>query len=352
MFIDFNDLLSARPVPTLLPLDVRRRLHTLGLDEVHQSGLSIARECPNKLHLQPRQERRTMSIHALCGSVFHLAFLRWHETQLRMADEGYWYDLFTEVRMQDPGTIYTFKGRVIEKRDIKILAHYFTTSELLGISLGQVVLLLHMEVMAKGVEILEGEKRLEYVDAQGQKFPVRFVGTLDLVCAWRGRLLIGDVKTSGLWDPYLAKLGGDLDETGSVKKQSYDPTQMLFHPQLRHYDWLYYKVTGRKPDAYGLLFPTNLIPYKTGKDVGKPRGEGFPTPVPAMSAKWAKAYEFDTIKLLTSLTSPHGDYRAMPTNFGKPTCPSCPYFSACLGDAEVAAQAVLLAGSEFDYLRE
>lgn len=332
------------PKPTLLPLEVRKTLHRLGLKRIRQSNVAAGRECPNKLVLSIR-DQTVMSVHALFGSVFHLLFLDIEMTKRRHTDPGFYVELFMIAKAADPHTRYHYRGTELFGKDIKEYGRRFASTSRTGRTLGELAIELHNIMTMNGYDVVAKETPLVYVDGEDSEYPVTLHGTMDLDLYLYGKRVQGDIKSGGLWDVYL-------EDKGGVKAMSYSPVQVQYHPQLMHYDWLKgLMVPGYRADLYALLFPVNLVPYKDEKRAGERRGLPI-VMAPARGAAGIGAYQHDTVAFFKSFTGPHGQYRSMPTNFGSPLCPTCPYFKHCLADTASAGTADALASPEYDYLRQ
>jgi hypothetical protein len=334
---DLFSLCFAKPKPTVLSLELRKKLHAIGWTEIHQSQLSMGRECPQKLHLYLGGQKRTMSCHALLGSVFHRAV----ELQLPISEMGHdlWIYLMENL-ITEGNTTYMYRGAPIQPHNVVDLAMDLESGRSLGVSLGELVMKVLDQLKAMNAIILAVEDRMEYVD--GGQYPIRFVGTLDLLTSSPIGLGIWDCKTSGLWGPLLAG-------KGSVKKQSMSHDELFCHTQLRHYEWLRKMLLRDKASNYALMTPANLVPYKVGAEKGQPRGS-LVLATMAASVKDIDSYQNDIVNFLSRYVD--GPYRAFPTNFGTPLCPGCPYFNTCLRDNTSSQQAAALANNpDLDYLR-
>jgi hypothetical protein len=328
--MNFDDL-TWRPPPPLLDAKLQRGLVAAGYTEIHQSGLNMGRECPQKLHLSTRhREQRSMGLHALFGSVFH-AGIELNESVENMCSMEFWLAVIQQVASRD---VYR-----VEQAQLIDYAQDLTVGRSIGKSMCELIMETMAELARCGIMINSIEERLVLKSGK-----VSFVGTLDMRASMNGEPMIIDVKTSGLWGPVI--------DQSAIKKQSYSAEELFCHTQLRHYDWMSYRMGLGKSSVYALLTPANLIPYAkngAGYNKGDKRGSLLHL-VPAATDEAIRSYELDVINFLKGYVN--GPYRAYPTNFGKPLCPGCPYYNVCMKDTTSNLQANALEDSQYDYLKE
>jgi len=336
----FSILGREPPKPTFLSLEVRKAMHAMGWTEVHYTHMSIGRECAYKLFLylltlQQREgaetSKRSMSVHALLGSVLHLAFENPEYTRQMGHDDWYWRQHFLNVLARDEDTTnYWFNDELIdaESERIREWSHKLATSSTWGISPANIIGRLMGTLTESGWEVIAQEYRYEYIDGEGSKYPIKFVGTIDLVMAIAGMLVIADLKTYGFWDPLLKGKGG-------VKAQNPDHDSLQLDPQLRHYAGFYELLTGQRVGGVALIFPSNVVPYKKsgrGYKAGDERGQRM-CMVPNKGPKFSRSYLETTMKQIEAWVN-GGFHRTYPRTFGKLNCPNCSHYDACLGNTE------------------
>lgn len=345
------------PPPVYLLTDVvRKELRRLGLAEFRRTNYDQLRSCPKKLVLAAsKYSQIMMPAHALCGSVFHLAVMDPEQAEGLSRVPSYYLSLFEQVRALDKTTRYHIKGQLLRWEDIKRLANAFASVDAIGITIGSLAARTAAELRVKGLEPIGVERRIELIDGP-TAIRLTLYGTVDQDALFQGRRVKVDYKTTGLWAPFIG-------EDGQIKGQSMTMNEITFHPQLRYYDWLDYMLGLPTAEFFAVVFPANLIPYKDVKRAGEKRGEVVqvaPVPgafIPADRHTFRASFGVDLLNLLSVFGDPsgRGQYRAMPSVFGKPECPSCPFFQPCLGSAAaargtLAAQA--LSGADYDYLRD
>lgn len=324
-----------------VPADVAAGLRRLRWTQIRHSAYATGRECPQRLAimLATAPPVTSYSVHVLCGTVFHLAFLDPALAAAHAGNARFWQGLFREARARDPQTTFHYRGTPVTWEFVRALCDRFASADRLGIALGELVGRLGVWLQANGFTVEAAEHRLDVDAGHG----ISFYGTEDLVVRKHNLLGVLDVKTTGLWSPYL-------EEDGQVAGQSYSVADVQWHSQLRHYDWLRVRAGLLALTYVGLLLPVNLIPYKIGPKKGRPRGEAGIL-APAQGDRLRAAYEVDLLTFLRSVSRPEGIYRALPVSYGKPACPGCPYFTSCLADIQSASQAAYLQDAALDYLR-
>lgn len=341
--LDILDFLASAKDDIIRPLfseRQRRQLRLMGLGSIRQSQYGMGRECPQKLYLSGRVPAERASAYMLFGSVFAKASEAPDEALARCTDEGYYLSLFKQVRAVDPNVVFYHQGNPVDWGMVKSWALMMSTRERLGMTFGELVHTTQEALYAAGIRTLQREERLSYKEGHGDH-ALELFGTLDQRGFFHGKPIVLDIKLYGVSSVYL-------ETDGSIKKQSFTPLEMQFHPQLRHYEWLLWKQKREAIDFYGIVAPANLVPYIKGPEKGKARGLPFFFS-PTLGTKGRIAYEEDFKRFFSSfVASP--PYRAMPTNFGTVSCPSCPYFNACLGDVSSATQAAAL--SDLSYLKD
>jgi len=337
--LDF--LVTGRKQYEHLPYPIRKVLHQRGLVTIRQSAYAAGRECGYKLSLYPKNKEQQSSVQALCGSVFHLLVENPDEAIKRSADEGYYQYLFKQIRDRDPDTVYMHKGSVVDWVYVKRLALKFSTLETIGIRLGDLAYRTVEYVNKSGIRIVGQERKLVLKD--GDALPVTHTGILDFDATINGQLAHGDLKTTGLWEPYID------DDGGSIKGTSLSDIDVQYHSQLRDYDWLRYRLTGEIVQWHFIVLPANLVPYKDIKRARELRGRPVQM-APTLGLKGILAYEQDRLDFFRSWTAAKPP-RAYPTNWGALSCPYCPFWRACQGDVTSSTDAEAFADPRLDYLR-
>ena len=269
--------------------------------------------------------RGSMSSYALLGSVFHHAVAD-PDMEIRGGDRGYWYQL---LRQYSEDQEYTRKGKAISEMDLIDYANSLVSGE--GILPAKILAkMVRLEIMGFGWDITEAEINMRYTDVgeHGEdgygKYPIVFDGTIDILMSNReGKLGIVDIKTTGLWDR-------TIKGKGSIKGQSWGDLQLRNHRQLKHYDWLFNKLYGKRVSSYGLSFPANFVPYKTGAKKGQMRGNGL---FLTRAEHDLSVYEQDIKRHLSIWSLPWGLGRDYPEIWGKTSCPTCKYYLPCMGGA-------------------
>ena len=335
----------------ILPVDIRRKLHEIGWTEIHYSGLSKGSFCGYQLYLNilARQQdyqaivgKRKISAFALVGSVAHLAFEDYENTCEVQADGStvlgldpwYWQQLFNIVIASNKATtIYTWDDCEVSPSLIEMWSQRLANRNTYGITLVEIFRKLKRPLIESGWEFVESEAVLNYVDGEGMDYPIVFRGTVDLIAAFRGMLFLFDLKSFGMWRILFAC-------KGSPKSFSIGAEEMQYVRQLRHYDWLYWKINGRRVDNVGYILPSNMIPYKrSGKTYEKGADRGQPmASAPVLDMKQMLAYERDMVRQITAWTR-NGFVRHYPEVYGKVYCVDCPFFDACLRDPRSAVTA-------------
>lgn len=330
-----------------LPVELRMKLHDVGFTDVHQSGLAEWAECHAMLGFHLQAKKVVHEAPLLLGSVMHSALSDPH-----LKDDGwevdYWLEKFAQVKAADfarsglanPADItYHLNGQLLTKKDIVRWSCDFVSAVQTGILLPKILLEVKQEIEDAGLQIADQEFPLSF--SVGGEYPIRFHGTLDLILLdQEGNLGIADFKMSGLIGAYTK---GDVPN-----KVSFDPEQILFHRQLRHYHWMFRRVApDQKPRFYGIVAPTNRFPYKVGPNKGSPKGSCL-FMGPAMDDYFVADYESMVLDQLRWIGE--GNFtKLLPSTFGKPSCPRCRYFKVCMNDPTASKVA---GSSEFDFLRQ
>jgi hypothetical protein len=299
--------------PTILDEDTRAAMARAGWTTVRQSN--VFQPCPRKLKFIIDEEHRYMSLYALLGSVFHLAWENRKTATLN--SQAYWVRLFMECRAKDPNTTYVLDKVPINMSQIREAARVMADF------LPEIIEHVAEELDRQGVQVLEHEHRVEYEDGITNK--VTFQGTLDIRAERGGRRMTLDVKTTGMWDPVFAALRGRGSR--QPKAVSFEMIQLQTHNQLRHYGWLEFISTGKWPEEVGIIVPTNASKYVRGPKKGQRKGPVlYYAPVLPFVPE---TYQEDLVALIRS-TINGGFYRAMPSTYGKSDCPGCQFFTACI----------------------
>jgi hypothetical protein len=322
--MNLADKLRELRKPTLLTESTRRGLHEIGWTDIHQSSLKKWRECHAYLLHEVRNEgAKRFPVNVLMGSVFHLAVERIDDTREHGGDWGFWYSLFHEVLARDVGVKYMVKGSPITNGHIKTWSAQFTRSDVLGASLQFLSVGIYDAIRARNWKIIATEYSLSFID--GRTYPVRFTGTQDIkVTTPSGAIGILDVKSYGMWGPFVS-------DDGTPSKQSYDSEQITYAPQLRHYHWMeWVKFPEQKVSFYGIVTPSNLIPYKVGDKKGQPKGDCIFV-APALNESYIRDYQWQVVDSLNHIANKVFT-KLMPESFGKPSCPTCPHFDVCMAD--------------------
>lgn len=320
----------------MLSLETRRKMHELGWESVRQTQIATGRECPAELLLAlqfPQTEWATPN--QFLGSVLHTAIERADETLRHGIRQDYWIGLMLEQHRRQPVQTDRF---TLSTRDLLTeWARRFCDVNTYGIEMVDLVGKVIAAMRAAGWKIVSRELLLEYTD--GEEYPVRFHGTIDLVVELpSGELLILDVKSFGLWARILSD-----DAKGSMASQSYERDEILWDPQLQSYLWLYGKVKRKLVAGYGLVMPVNGIPLLKNCPAG-PKGadRGRILQVWRQDNPGAigAAYQNNLVDTITSWIE-GGFYRAMPRAYGKAVCPDCRYFKYCVGDLSSSAHRIV-----------
>lgn len=321
--------LAARPKPQwLLPLDVRRTLHEIGLTDIRQSGLSTGRACPADLKwsvslAQPVPEMK--SAHAFLGSVVHSALADLQGCTSDGQFKEYWMGLINFQRSLEP--LVGYRGAVATERDYDTWASRMvlpTTFCREGITVRDLVMRIAEWLTSLSIRVVSQETKLRYVD--GDEYPITFSGTADVYGMHPVGGIVLDLKNYGL-------LGPILDEEENVKGQQIDSAMLTYDPQFLHYGWLGARSHGWKVAAFGLILPSNLIPLQSaGKTRAKGELRGPPVVLEFLGhpAEHYRAYQRDLVDTLTGWAR-GGFYRARPRDlFGKLRCPKCVWKDDCL----------------------
>lgn len=327
--MNFFDLLAPpprkvvpAPPPPLLSEQVQNELVRMGLSKFRRSHFDMGRQCPKKLKLSASQDNGSFGIYYLLGSLFALMVLDPEEARSLARVPSYYLRKFHELREVDPDTKYHLQGTPINHGMLKQLAGLFSERDTLGLPLGEVVARTCEAITQGGVKVISTERPLPL-----QVGKVLIHGTVDvegMMGNLRGKI---DMKSYGLWSPYLTEITGR--KLASIKGTSFSDEQIRWHPQLRFYAWLDWKLHGTHTDFFGLVFPANLLPYKDQKRAGELRGRVMQITMAPPSA-FHQEFEDDFVNFLRLFTSPGGQYRSLPGEFGKSACPACPYFKPCL----------------------
>jgi len=339
---------------TLLTLSERKALHDVGMDEVHQTELSLWRECHALLGHALTTSQRRFEARMFLGSVMHSAVEDREKLRTEGWDPEFWLHHMRIVKLRDaeragvsPKDLYYHNGdRVVDKKQIQQWAIEFTLTDKLGdVSLHHLLSRTLDYMEQKGYVVVANELNLSHVDGD-DAYRVRFDGTLDFkVVDTEGRLGILDLKNYGILNVYLK---GD-----NPSKVTLSPNEILFNTQLRHYQWLnYLKYPRERVAFYGIVVPTNLVPYKKSGawgEAGTPKG----SPLfigDAMSHAFVMDYQSQVLTWLRQIGQ-RNFTKLMPTTFGKPSCPTCRHFDVCLKDTSATSVADMVSGPAFDYLR-
>lgn len=315
-----------------LPRATRAALHGHKWTDIHYSQIALARACPAKLSFalaEPPGTRR--SVRLLLGSMFHLALQGPDEAKQCGGMPAYWLSLLTTARAAghrrgNTGDYVMPDGSVVELPALEALANRLADpSTYYGVGLGDVVCALYKQMRTASLTIRGNEHPLKLLDGYSDGAGVTWAGTVDLLVQLPNQQWgVLDCKTAGLWDRALG--------TGSVDKQSVDDTNLRWHPQLRHYDWLLFR-RGVSLAVQGLLLPANLVPYASGPNRGRVRGLAMALTTPAAAHR--ATYQTDLFDFIGALASQPRWWRAMPSTFGQSDCPTCPYFDACTGASQL-----------------
>lgn len=265
-----------------------------------------------------------MSSYALLGSVFHHAVAD-PDVDEHGGNRGYWYQL---LRQYSDDQSYTRMGNDLKELDLIHYANSMVSGE--GILPAKILAkMVRLEIMGYGWDIRKAEINMRYTDVgePGEdgygEYPIVFDGTIDILMSnQEGKLGIVDIKTTGLWDRVIKG-------KGSIKSQSWGDLQLRHHRQLKHYDWLFNRLHGDRVSAYGLSFPANFVPYKTGPKKGKMRGSGL---FLTRADHDLRVYEQDIKRQLSIWSLPWGLGKDYPEVWGKTSCPTCKYYMPCMGD--------------------
>ena len=341
-------MMLPEPVQPILPRETRKRLHDLLWTEVHYSDLGMAVSCEAKLGTElyirskdelrkgtTSQSRIPANPYMLLGSVFHLAIERLEEIDANNlgGQPWMWMQLFREVMTKPrrrPSDYY--HNGVMLKPDDKVIVEWsamLAIKDTWGISAIDLARRVVKNLKDNGWDIVEIEYRLTYVD--GGKYPIVWDGLIDIVAVRNGEIGIFDVKTSGMWTAFL-NVRTNNPKRGLLKKSFWDTVSIKMHSQLRQYSYFFTRITGKPVAYYGLIFPVNLIPYTRkykDKNAGDDRGPGIQY-ARLEDPRWGEVYIKDVSERVTRMAL-HGFVRNYPTDWGKPTCPSCQYFKHCVG---------------------
>lgn len=328
----------------LFPLGLRKRLHEAGITDIHQSALSTWRRCHAELGFELSSKTVKHDAPLLLGSVFHEGL----SDPLLKEDGGdpdYWIEVFERVKERDSRraegkeVIYHLNGNLLTRRDIIRWCTDFVSAYKTGILLWKLLVEVKDEIERRGFMIVRQEFPLSF--KVGSPYPLRFTGTLDLVLLnEQGEEGIGDFKMGGIIQAYTR---GE-----APNKVSFSESEILFHPQLRHYHWMYRLVAPlSEPKFYGVVAPANRVRYKIGEKKGEPKGSCLFFGR-AMAETFVRDYEnqvADQIKLISQ-----GVFtKLMPQSFGKPACPDCRYFNSCMNDPTASS---LANAAELEFLRQ
>lgn len=281
-----------------------QKLVELGFDKVHQSDLAVGRECRAKLAFSLAAGRKRDGVpivNAALGSVFNVAIDKF-EQGLPYSDA---YQFWSSC-IEDSGIKEFRYGDGSVAPAIGLMRHCLDVKD--GKSLKDYAFQCLTDLERAGITITASR-----VDVSND----HFAGEIDyLVEGPLGKGIV-DLKTYGFWRYWCYG--------GSVQSQQWDENQIKYLPQLRHYEYM----LGESVDFFAILCPTNMVPYMKGPKLGQRRG---PTIFIAPS-HIGGGYERDVEQWLESFA--HSQPRDFPTNFGKPTCPSCKFFGPCMMGTEI-----------------
>tara|TARA_R100000789_G_C3023327_1_gene153996 strand:- start:4278 stop:5273 length:996 start_codon:yes stop_codon:yes gene_type:complete len=298
------------------------------LDEIHYSDIVTFRECPAKFGYKAADSTSFVTNNAMIlGSMFHKAIehaiidnsrdsvitsdSQWYKNA---GDTEYWKSVIDGIMFID-----SERKHEATESDINGWVSKFVTKDLfLGKDLREIVKDTYNFINVTGHRIIQSELRLKYEDLYGQH-----VGTLDLLLQDKNdNLVIGDIKTSGLWNKLL--------KGSSYMKQSMSTEQVRHHPQMKHYHWLGWRAGYFEKDdvkAYCILYPANLVPYKDGKR----KVRGLPITLAPCVEGGVHRYQEDLYQWLQMIQC-GVNVRTYPNVYGKIECPRCPWKDECLSD--------------------
>lgn len=352
-----------------LPADLEDRLIDLNWREIHQSDLSVLRRCRMELrfNLSRRGQRSGTSINAYLGTCFDRALC---ELAQGAADVNWRSILKTEWEH--------LKGQVWDRQGLMDsymnAAYYATRVHDSGWTLAGLAKELLLELERHNLRPIRFQTELRY----GGR--VQAVGFRDLLCEdltqpvdhrvrrvelpreqWSrkdrlhfhatgerparlefydvARAVLVDLKTYGLWAHWIWK--------EVIKKQDWDTMSLTWNPQHRHYHWMSEKTEPEyEVQEYGIICPTNIIPYEKGDNKGQRRGPVlFRAPASPLHG-----YEADLIDSLESFTLHQP--RDYPERFGglhciaDPNKGGCRHRKACLEGASVDVEKLITGGME------
>ena len=340
------------PPPTLLDAATRKRLHAVGYTEVHHTSLSYWRECHATLGFEIGKAERIKDVRLLLGGVLHKAFERGEDCRTHGRDHMWWQQLFyicrdEQVARDGEKSSYFFNGSTVKGNQITQWSLDFCNPNILGgVTMQGLVVGTLDRLKTYGYEIAGSELHLSYKD--GVVDPIRFDGTVDLKLVNRrsGMLGLVDVKSYGIWQAYL--------DNKAAKAERIAAEDVTYLPQNRHYHWLHNrKYPTEEVTFYGLIFPTNLVPYqKSGSGYKAVDIKDVPLFMgPALPLSYVRDYEYQMVSWLKLIADRHFE-KLMPMKYGKVGCPDCPWFKACMKDSTASRTADLFYTNEYNYVRD
>lgn len=297
-----------------------KRLINEGLDEFRHTELALFSECPAKFGFYKASlEEPVWPAQFLLGSILHKALEDWENAATHGDDIAWWMDKIASVFVDHPGQKYWWHGGVFNEINHAPLATTLAQVYVGGRSLGGVVYVTGRK-LSNRFEILAQEQHVVY-KYRGLKFTM----TADFLVLDKKTGLTGllDSKSSGIWDNVL--------KGESIKAQSWNPDQIRYMSQLRHYQWILAK-KNINISFYGIVCPANMFPLTRGDKKNQNRGE-LVFLNDAMSPEFLADYERQLAQKLETI-SRRNYYKALPSTYGKPSCPTCPYVSSCQGDTQ------------------
>ena len=283
---------------------------------IRQSGLSVFRSCSYKYKITSERRERDNSIPAFIGTIIHFGvddkYINPQDWLRRASQTEYWFEIMENHKAEQP-----------EGLDIRALAYAFARDDVLkGISIAKIIDTFHQFTNAIGLEFRHSELRID-INYPGY---VPYTGTIDLVFAFKGKILLVDTKTSGISNPFRGK--------GAPSKQSWSKEQLGFMPQLRHYHWMVHRaglIDPKDVSGYGIFTPSNMCPRLREPNKGSMKGEalffseqGFVTE--HLNASYERALKSWIARIK------RGDfYPEFPSVFGKVECANCFVRDACFG---------------------
>lgn len=308
---------------------------SLPVREIHQSWLSVYRECHEKGFLYGETQRSDGTYHMMGGSVYHLGmedaaglFNRNGHTGLQKwygwaGDRTYWRELIQKLD-DDPRN--TYSPSINRDRFADKLAD---TASLRGVSVREIIANTITILGGSGFKILYSEKvfylPMDYgIGAKGTPFK----GTVDLVLQHRtykpSQIAVVDTKTSGMWNAFFKNKA----PTG----QSFKEEQIANYLQLLHYSWMGARAglwNAEDVVDLGIHTPVNLTKYVSGKKKGQHRGPAIFWGKPDQRAieNYAESMQDWLLMAYNGVRA-----RLFPGIFGKISCGTCAFRESCLRD--------------------